>query len=991
MPGSDVRHQITTEEFPAHLFADPARSTKSLQTLHEIFITSGSSFELEQFSTAVRNHLINSPAPDTSLMNFLRFAEATLSKASLFNDLLHYPVLLEVLVKVFGHSQYFSDILVRDPELFRWLTTSEKVLLQTESVGHYADEVERIERTFRRPERRLDALRRLYRREILRIGTRDILGHADLVTATQEISNLADALINASYRLATKQLEEKYGDPPPTSFAVIGLGKLGGSELNYSSDIDLIFVYNDEGEKECPGGRSCSFHEYFSRLAEKIVQNLSSSSAEGHIYRVDTRLRPESGAGPLARSLNSYLFYYESRGELWERQMLIKARPVGGDLAFGYEFIRRLDPFVYPRTHFQHPGEAAARIKARIENEASTEQNIKLRPGGIRDIEFVVQILQLQNGGRIPSLKEPNTLKGLQALAEHTLLSQNEEQVLAKAYIFFRTIEHRLQMVLNTQTHTLPDDPRSQLALARRLGFANVESMHEALQRNLAAVRQIFEEVLPTVRGGPASEIAALLDGATSEDQLSDVLRKYGLKDTRKGVRNLRSLMLGSSLTGARELDSRARDAFRAVAMKTFEGIALTTSPDMTLSNLALLASAQQFPEQFYGQLKEDGFRKLVLRTCAVSQRFVKGLVQYPMLLEEIIAVKPMETLQASSGFSSDELVDFKNRNEARSGIQNILGVSSFEQLTEGLTDIADAVIRSVVMECQESMRQKKCPVAVLALGKLGTRELNFDADLDLVFVSDARKTEQAGNVERFAQELVKRLQAVTPRGRLYDVDLRLRPEGKNAPLVTEIESYLKYLLKRASLWERQSLTRLRFVCGREEIGRAVLDSAERFVYETPLPDRWTESLVSMRKAMETRSRTSRHKLLDIKLAPGAMVDIEFVAQMVQLHCGRQSREHRGARRIRDILGRVPPSLLSGEDAEFLVKSFSFYRELEKLLRVVLEEKGTILPDGEKLDLLAGCYDCRFTGKDLQEMVFAAMKQVRALFVATVSRLSRDH
>ncbi|MGH9429816.1 MAG: hypothetical protein ACRD2L_26320, partial [Terriglobia bacterium] len=411
----------------------------------------------------------------------------------------------------------------------------------------------------------------------------------------------------------------------------------GGSELNYSSDVDILFVYGDEGKLKRSNGRALSYHEYYNQFAEKVVQNLSQSSAQGHLYRVDTRLRPESGAGPLARSVRSFLTYYESRGELWERQMLIKARPVAGDVEFGNEFLRQLEPFVYPRTFFHHPAESIARIKARIETAIDGEENIKLQAGGIRDIEFIVQALQLLNGGKDKSIREGNTLRALEKLRSAGLVSQEETETLRSAYIFFRTLEHRLQTMLNTQTHTMPGDARMRSTLARRLRLSSARELLDCTEAHSHVVRRVFDEVLSVgeKKGGEA-DIATLIDGNVDEKAVAKVLARFGFQDGRRAAKNIAILTLGSSLTGARDLDARSRSVFRTVASDLFDAISATASPDMTLHNLTSLVGAQKLPDLIYAQLGDARFRKFILTICSISPRIVKGLATHPLLMETL-------------------------------------------------------------------------------------------------------------------------------------------------------------------------------------------------------------------------------------------------------------------------------------------------------------------------------------------------------------------
>ncbi|MCK5572406.1 MAG: hypothetical protein KAJ12_06575, partial [Bacteroidetes bacterium] len=517
------------ESIPTGLFQDQNRAARNFVTLHEGFLHAGTQHTIDEFTRALEAHLRESPDADMALTNLLRFSEASVSKASLFNDLLQYPVVMELLLKICGSSQYFSDILVRDPGLFRWLTTSD-ALTSIPGKTYLAAEVRHLERTFTNPDRRLDAVRRMHRRETLRIGAMDLLGTETLAGTSEQLSRLADCVVGQACQAAWQQLSTRYGPSSPTPVAVIGLGKLGGCELNYSSDIDILFVYGEDGESVGVHGKKFSHEECCNKLAERIVQILSQPTQEGYFHRVDTRLRPESGAGPLARSLGNYLMYYESRGELWERQMLIKARWIAGDEKLGNQFIQELAPFIYPRTFFQHPAEAVARIKARIENSVGDLLNVKLMAGGIRDIEFVTQTLQLINGGAVPAVREGNTLRALGRLRGAGLLSKDECDTLSEAYCWFRTIEHRLQTKLNTQTHVLPADEGLLRSLARQLGMEDGSRLVEAVQLRARKVKAIFDQTLAVGQDEGRPGIVGVIDGGIPEDALHTLFSSYGLQ-----------------------------------------------------------------------------------------------------------------------------------------------------------------------------------------------------------------------------------------------------------------------------------------------------------------------------------------------------------------------------------------------------------------------------------------------------------------------------
>lgn len=984
--GPDFRTiEYAMVEIPSSLFHEPQRVTRTLTALHESYISSGATSSVEEFTTALARVLPLAPDPDLAITNLLRFSEATLSTSSLFNDLVKHAVLMEVLVKMLSSSQYFADILVRDPEVFRWLTASDSLTRPRKREDVQA-EVERAMKLFQKPERKLDALKRLYRREILRIGARDILGEADLATATEELSHLADALVEAACRVAQQQLAERFPVPPQTPYAVIGLGKLGGCELNYSSDIDIIFVYGDEGELCDANGRTRTYHEYFNAFVEKMVVNLSQSSGEGHLYRVDLRLRPESGAGPLARSLTSYLLYYESRGELWERQMLLKARPVAGDREFGERFIRELEPFVYPRTFFQNPKDYIARIKARIEAAIVGEENVKLRAGGIRDIEFIVQALQLIHAGKNKAIRSRNTLQAIRLLCEARLLDEQQSQTLTEAYIFFRTVEHRLQMMLNTQTAEMPKDGRSLAVLARKVGLRSAAEFNEKNRRLLLRVREIFDDVLATDSSMQATTLSTVLDGNADHETTARVLGNLGFSDTRKAAKNLATVISGTSLLEARDLDNRAREAFRDIAEPLFAEISRSPIPDATLHNFALLVSAQKLPELFSMQLKEPNFRKLILTVCAVSPRFAKGLSRNPLLLETL-STDPQFLSGPSlvSPLPTTSLIALKNQEELRAGIRFVLGITTFDQFTAELSQLADVIVASAVQEECAKARTKKPPLALFALGKYGTRESTLDSDMDLLYVGNAKSISGQENLEKLARGILQRLTVINEEGKLYDVDARLRPEGKSAPLIVDRKAYTTYLATRASLWERQSLTRLRFVAGDERLGKEIADEVDAFVYTAPLPADWIANIVAMRRKTEGRSRVSGNALLDFKLGAGGMVDIEFLAQMIQLKFGRTETRFRHARPT-DVVMMAEQEGLGAQAAE-LVAAYQFFRRIETMMRITLEERGTILPEGEKLERLAAVMD-RLKGDDLRHRVAATMRQTRKTFLDLTEQLS---
>ena len=974
---------MAERDFPPDLFFNPSGADRGLKSLHEMFIRSGSRFTVPEFSGALLRGLKASADPDLALTGFLRFVGTSFGAAPLFNDLLQYPAYPDLLFKLFGSSQYFADVLVREPALFRWLTSTD-ALGRTVTSSPLRAEIGRILETFRRPEKRLDALKRLHRRELLRIGAQDLLGSADILSVTSQLSVLAREVVDAVLRISVDQMALPGESPPQGAFCIVGLGKLGGNELNYSSDIDIIFVYDTlPGDHETA---DAGLDAYFNRLAGRIIRNLSQPSGEGHLYRVDTRLRPNSGAGPLALPVETYIAHYESRGEIWERQMLIKARPVAGDIPFGGEFLRSLEPFIYPRALAEQPAASIARIKSRIEADVAGEPNIKLMAGGIRDIEFIVQALQLINGGPTPAVREPSTLGALRALEEHRLLTAGEHRTLREAYTLYRTIEHRLQMMLNTQTHTLPRDARALGVLARRTGFPDAPAFRRSLDGHLGAVRNIFDQVLGAEPGSAAPGIEAIIAGGIDERSSVRGAASLGFRDVQGAAHNIRLLARGGVPAGMGGSDPRAREALGSVAPVLFEGIMSTPDPDLTVASLALLATAQPLPHQFYAQLASPGFRKLVLAICAVSPRIARELGREPLLLEMISSDR--ESLEAFFPLqvpAPRDSAGFKSRHELVAGVRHLLGFTDLDALTGEISSVASAVVASSYAAAKRGGKKSGPPLSVFALGKLGTEEMGFDADIDLFFVAGDAGNSSLPAGEEMAARILAGVSAAPSGVRLYEADVRLRPEGRSAPLVVEAASYARYIASRASLWERQSLTRLRFLVGDPAVGGYVSSLVSSWVYGAPLPAGWSEGIVAMRRTMESRTRRGGGGRTDLKLGPGGMADIEFIVQMIQLRFGAAHPEIRGGKVGRVLKGGWIPPGMPGDPA-FLASAYGMYRRLELLIRLGLEERGSVLPSGEKLQRLARLYDGS-SGPALDSRISSSMKRVRQEFLEIASFL----
>jgi glutamate-ammonia-ligase adenylyltransferase len=417
-----------------------------------------------------------------------------------------------------------------------------------------------------------------------------------------------------------------------------------------------------------------------------------------------------------------------------------------------------------------------------------------------------------------------------------------------------------------------------------------------------------------------------------------------------------------------------------------FEDISKSPSPDLALNDLGVLIAAHRFPEQLFVALKEEGFRKLIFTVCGSSPRLTRGLAK-DKLLFDLLASDRASLAQPWNGKRrrNEKLVVLKEREELRAGIRYVLGISSFRDFTTELSRLADEAIASVFAGECKTRGLRRPALAIFALGKYGTRELSIDADLDVLFVGD-QKAKSSDRYEKIASGIIQRLSSGGSGGKLYDVDARLRPEGRSAPLVVDKKMYATYLHERASLWERQSLTRMRFVCGDASLAEGVASAVTSFVYETPLRVAWTDEIVAMRRKVETRSHTRPSDFFDVKLGSGGMVDIEFIAQMIQLKFGATIPALRFLPTT-DVLEIAPSAVLSSERASFLKHTYGLYRRIELMMRLSLEDRSTILPMGDKLELLSGILGVS-TSAELRTTVSENMKDVRSLFLQIAKVLS---
>ena len=943
---------------------------------------------------------LNSPNPETALNHFSRFAEVVFNRRWLYRLLQDAPFLLDPVIFCFGASTYLSETLIRNPEYFYDIIDA-NVMGGVKTSEMMYEELGRSLSRFESVDQKLRVLRRYKRRETLRIGLCDLLKAVDVKTTTWELSNLAEAALQHCYEIGRDQvMQPKYGTPlnedgdAPCRFAIIGMGKLGGYELNFSSDIDLIFVYSDDATTDTGTENS----EYFARFCEFIIKAMSEITPEGYVFRVDIRLRPESSAGVIIRSMESYESYYEGWGDLWERQALIKARPVAGDMAFGAEFIRMIQPFVYQRyLDGVTLGEIKAdigRTKVRIEDRlvgegANLAKHVKLGPGGIRDIEFTVQCLQMIHGANRKSLCSHNSLEAISALKANELLTAEDADALSAAYRFLRSVENGIQVEADQQRYSVPEGASEERELARRVGYEHTPerdalvAFRKDYGKHTERVRAIFQKITATtIESEDGLDISVLL---SEEDpkQLETFLSAFRFENVRESQRLLRRLANGGD---GIQFSPSVRRTFFKLAPTLLNVLRESPNPDMALRYLSAFTDKVGARSSYYTMFAEKPSTLEVLtRVCGTSLYLADMLIASPELFDlltvptlversKTLVEKQSEALQivaeAPVGRTFPMLRRYKNDEIWRIALRNILGNATLPTTTEELSDLAETVLQAIYSEIEaEFCEEHGTPLnpdgtpatfAIVAMGKFGGRELNFSSDLDVMYVysEDGETTEGMPNVEFFGAvglELVNRLAGSQGMG-IYEVDLRLRPYGTGGAIALSLAGYRNYYANTGEVWERQALTRARVVAGDiEGVGNRFLEIAHDFCYGGSLTSEEIAQIVHTRKRKEaqaTRRPSTRRRgrgktqtpVANVKSGYGGLVDIEFAVQTLQLVHGGEAPSIRVQNTPLAIAKLHDIGVLTAAQRDELSEAYLYLRRVENALRIVHDRALDALP-----------------------------------------------
>jgi glutamate-ammonia-ligase adenylyltransferase len=805
------------------------------------------------------------------------------------------------LIHLLAVSDVSAARLQRDPSILLWLNRREISMVPRDHGEMPADLRKAAGDSLATDNFRL--LRRWKTREMVRIALREVANAARLEQTTSELSQIAEICIRSVYDHWNHELRKRFGSPA-AEFSILALGKLGGRELNYSSDVDLIFLYDEEGDLS----PRLSYHEFFNRLAKKILETFSSPAPEGLFLRVDLRLRPEGSAGPLARSLESMEHYYGGFGETWERLAMIKARGIAGSRETAYEFLRQHQPFIYPKSPTPDLLAEIANIKRRIERDVigqeELERNVKLGRGGIREIEFVVQTLQFIHGAKHAFLQEPSTLKALRALAELELIPREEILALDRAYRFLRETEHRLQIEAEQQTHTVPTAPEEVHRLARSLGFPESDDFKKALSREMQAVRSVFNRIIAEAPHGAEAPGAAwhfFANPAQAEKTMAGALQG----------------------AGQTHVSPRTRQVFAKLRPLLLEQLGRSPDPDATLNQFVRFVEAYGLRSLLFELLVTNPkLLELLVQTFDASRFGGDLLVRRPQFMEEItrderlsravLSAEHLDRLKSltKKGDALEAVRAYRQRQLLRILLRDVLGWTDLNSLFREQSALGEACLIFV----NELLGGDQ--LTIIALGKFGGCEITYGADLDVLFVGD-----EGGP----AQKLLGALAQPSAEGNLSKVDARLRPEGEKGPLVCNVESYAAYYNGRAQPWELQALTRARPVSGpRQEEFMAVAKAAWTRAAENPgLVEHIDRMLHRIRQ-----ERGSGSEFLDFKTGAGGIIEAEFLVQTLQM---RQKvwqpnwTEAVGTLREQDALSEV--------EARELTSGYDFLRRCESVLR----------------------------------------------------------
>ena len=837
-------------------------------------------------------------------------------------------------------------------------------------------------------------LRRMRRREMVRIAWRDIGGLASLEEVMRETSGFADAVLTYTCDVLHRRLAATLGEPTSPGgrgqrLVVYALGKLGAEELNFSSDIDLLFAYPEAGE--CLNGKkTLANQEFFARLGQKLVQALSERNDEGIVFRVDMRLRPFGSAGPLVSSFDALEDYYQNHGRDWERYALIRARPLTGDKDDGASLLERLRPFVFRRYLDFGALRSMREMKRLIGDEVTRrglEDHIKLGAGGIRELEFTGQAFQMVRGGRVPTLRNRHILRVIAELERLRLLPDYAAAELDQAYRFLRTAEHRIQQMQDRQCHTLPDDEVGRICLASGMGCDDWPEFAAELERHRARVRAHFDQVLGPVTTDTEFDdpLAAVWAGSLDEAQAGAQLDEAGYEDGREAYAAIRRF---ADTHAIRFLDTRGRERLGRLMPDLLRACGGGRPAGDTLSRALKVIETVARRSVYIALLRERPIAlSQLVRLCRASPWIALQVGRHPLLLDELLDPRTLYAPLDRAALMGDlgvRLTDvplgdieqemtvlrqFKHANTLRVAAADVARTMPLMIVSDHLTDIAeitlakaaeiamrDLVARHGEPRCRIDGEDRPAPFAILAYGKLGGFELGYGSDLDLVFIhgssGDAQQTQGPRVVDnarffaRVAQRVIHFVSMRTADGVLYEIDARLRPDGGKGILVNSLSGLAGYLRESAWTWEQQALVRARVVAGDQAVRERFLELRREILRRPRDPARLRTEVREMRERMRRNLSRDTKTDFDLKQGVGGIADVEFMVQYAALRWANRLGDYLDyTDNIRLLDGCDKTGLMESRDVRSLTDAYRGYRA--RMHQNALHEFPGVVPHDE--------------------------------------------
>jgi [glutamine synthetase] adenylyltransferase / [glutamine synthetase]-adenylyl-L-tyrosine phosphorylase len=910
-------------------------------------------------------------------------------------QILTQPEIAASLPQVFASSEFVASACQRDADLLPSLHVSGRLLTSVDA--HWLrGELDAALAAMTADTELPGALRRYRRRQMVRIAWRDIAGMAPLNETLLDLSNLADVCVRCVYERAYAQLSALYGTPrgidsgEAQPMMILGMGKLGGRELNYSSDIDLIFVYPEAGETDAT--EPMANEEFFLRLGQRIIQWLANNTVDGFVFRVDMRLRPFGDSGPLAVSFDSLETYLQQNGRDWERYAFVKARPVTAIEHYQYLYNNVVRPFVYRRYLDFSVFESLRNMKNMIAREVERRElheHVKLGPGGIREVEFITQAFQLLRGGNDKNLQSRELQQVLPRLTGHKLLSEQAVDELLQAYCFLRLVENRLQEWSDENTHYLPEDDTDRLRLAVSLNYTDWPALLEQLNQHRERVKHWFATIVfGSAAETPVADSAldSFLDPSISDAERHRAVQSLGITDPERITTQMLQVRESSYY---QRLDETGKQRLHVLVPRLLRLVAQTEDQAAVFTRVLHIIEKIGGRTVYLALLNEHpGVLTLLVKLCAQSEFLAEQIAAFPLLLDELIDERLMNDLPTRASLATDlqlklehvddddeerqieSLREFQRIAMFRIAVADLTGRLPVMKVSDRLTDLAELIVQQALSMardqlikrhgrpmCGDAAQQlREAGVVIVAYGKFGGIELGYGSDLDMVFLHDSQGTIQQTDgdnevdnnvfLARLGQRLVHLLSVHTRAGRLYEVDMRLRPSGKSGLLVQSLKGFDDYQRAEAWTWEHQALLRARAVAGDaapierfEDIRTDILRKAIKRVT-------LREEVRKMRQRMRDELSKAGKGKFDLKQDAGGIADIEFLVQYWML---KWADEYPPIILFTDNIRQLE-SLASGDivpqsDVDFLTSTYRLYRARMHHLSLAGDEG--VIDDGE--------------------------------------------